>query len=85
MTPRSPRTKPVKMENSEDPDRKCRILRDRELHLNHGETDVKAHMQKGGDSRRLGKQHRAKEAADWAEVGPGQPAQPTSGPNHAPL
>jgi hypothetical protein len=25
-------------------------------------------MQKGGGSRRLGKQHRAKEAADWAEV-----------------
>jgi hypothetical protein len=32
-------------------------------------------MQKGEDSRRLGKQHRAKEAAGWAEVGPGQPAQ----------
>jgi hypothetical protein len=32
-------------------------------------------MQKGGGSRRLGKQRRAKEAADWAEVGPGRPAQ----------
>jgi hypothetical protein len=42
-------------------------------------------MQKGEDSRRLGKQHRAKEGADWAEVGPGRPAQPTSGPNHAPF
>jgi hypothetical protein len=41
MTPRGPRTKPVKMENSEDPDRKCRILRDKELHLNRVETNVK--------------------------------------------
>jgi hypothetical protein len=32
-------------------------------------------MQKGGGSRRLGKQHRAKEAADWVEVGPGRSAQ----------
>jgi hypothetical protein len=32
-------------------------------------------MQKGGASRRLGKQRRAKEAADWAEVGPDRPAQ----------
>jgi hypothetical protein len=31
-------------------------------------------MQKGG-SRILGKQHRAKEAADWVEVGPGWSAQ----------
>jgi hypothetical protein len=42
-------------------------------------------MQKGEDSRRLGKQHRAKEVADWAEVGLGRPAQSTSGPNHAPF
>jgi hypothetical protein len=40
MTPRSPRTKPVNMENSEDKDRKCLILWDKELHLNHGETDI---------------------------------------------
>jgi hypothetical protein len=32
-------------------------------------------MQLGEDSRKLGKQHRAKEAAGWAEVGPGRPAQ----------
>jgi hypothetical protein len=32
-------------------------------------------MQKGEGSRRLGKQRRAKEAADWAEVGPGRSAQ----------
>jgi hypothetical protein len=32
-------------------------------------------MQLGEDSRRLGKQHRAKKAAGWAEVGPGRPAQ----------
>jgi hypothetical protein len=41
-------------------------------------------MQNGEDSRRPGKQHRAKEAADWAEVGPGQPAQPTSRPSRPP-
>jgi hypothetical protein len=35
-------------------------------------------MQLGEYSRRLGKQHRAKEAAGWAEVGPGRSAQPTS-------
>jgi hypothetical protein len=32
-------------------------------------------MQKGGGSRRLEKQRRAKEAADWSEVGPGRSAQ----------
>jgi hypothetical protein len=32
-------------------------------------------MQKGGGSRILGNQHRAKEAADWAEMGPGRSAQ----------
>jgi hypothetical protein len=32
-------------------------------------------MQKGGGSRRLGKQHRAKEATNWAEVGAGRSAQ----------
>jgi hypothetical protein len=32
-------------------------------------------MQKGEGSRRLGNRHRAKEAADWAEVGPGRSAQ----------
>jgi hypothetical protein len=48
MTPRSIRTKLVKMENSEDPDRKCQILRDKELHLNCGETDVKGPHEVGG-------------------------------------
>jgi hypothetical protein len=32
-------------------------------------------MQLGKYSRRLGKQHQAKEAAGWAEVGPGRSAQ----------
>jgi hypothetical protein len=32
-------------------------------------------MQKGEDSRRLEKQHRAKEAMGWDEVGPGRSAQ----------
>jgi hypothetical protein len=36
---------------------------------------TRAHMQKEEGSRRLGKQHRAKEATNWAEVGPGRSAQ----------
>jgi hypothetical protein len=51
---------------------------------------TRAHMQKGEDSRRLGKQHWAKEAAGWAEVGPGWSAQagrpsPHRGPVDPPL
>jgi hypothetical protein len=51
-------------------------------------------MWKGGGSRRLGNQHRAKEAADWAEMGPdqsaqagrpGRPAQPIPGPSQPPF
>jgi hypothetical protein len=48
MTPRSPRTRPEKMKNSRDPDRKCRILRDKELHLNRRETSVKGPHAAGG-------------------------------------
>jgi hypothetical protein len=36
---------------------------------------TRAHMQKGERSRRLRNRHRAKEGADWAEVGPGRLAQ----------
>jgi hypothetical protein len=36
---------------------------------------TRAHMQKGEGSRKLGNQRRAKEAANWAEVGPGRLAQ----------
>jgi hypothetical protein len=36
---------------------------------------TRANMQKGERSRRLRKQHRAKEATNWAEVGPGRSAQ----------
>jgi hypothetical protein len=46
---------------------------------------TRAHMQKGEGSRRLGNQHRAKEAADWAKMDPGRPAQPISGPNRPPF
>jgi hypothetical protein len=45
---------------------------------------TRAHMQKGGGSRRLRNRHRAEEAAGWAEVGPGRPAQPISGPSQPP-
>jgi hypothetical protein len=46
---------------------------------------TRAHMQLGEDSRRLGNRHRAKEAAGWAEVGPGRPAQPISRPSQPPF
>jgi hypothetical protein len=51
---------------------------------------TRAHMQKGEGSRRLGNRHRAKEAADWAEMGPGRSAQasrpsPFQGPVALPL
>jgi ketosteroid isomerase-like protein len=36
-------------------------------------------MQKGEGSRRLGNRRHAKEAGNWAEVGPGRSAQPTLG------
>jgi hypothetical protein len=36
---------------------------------------IAAHMQKGEGSTRLGKQHRAKEATDWADMGPGRLAE----------
>jgi hypothetical protein len=37
----------------------------------------------GEDSRRLGNRHRVKEVAGWAEMGPGQLAQPISRPRPA--
>jgi hypothetical protein len=46
---------------------------------------ARAHMQNREDSRRLGNQHRAKEAAGWAEVGPSRPAQPILGPTQPPF
>jgi hypothetical protein len=42
-------------------------------------------MQKGEGSRRLGKQHRATEAVDWVEMGPGRSAQPVSRPSRPPF
>jgi hypothetical protein len=38
-------------------------------------------MQKGEGSRRLGNSHHAKEAGNWARMGPGRPAQSSTGPN----
>jgi hypothetical protein len=46
---------------------------------------TRAHMQKGEGSRRLRNQRRAKEAADWAEMGPGRSAQPISRPSRPPF
>jgi hypothetical protein len=51
---------------------------------------TRAHMQKGERSRRLGNWHHAKEAGNWAEVGPVRSAQasrpgPFRGPVASPL
>jgi hypothetical protein len=48
QTPRSPRTKPEKMKNFEDPVRKVRILQDKELHPIRRETDDKGPNAEGG-------------------------------------
>jgi hypothetical protein len=42
-------------------------------------------MQIREDSRRLGNRHQAKEAAGWAEVGPGRSAQLISRPSQPPF
>jgi hypothetical protein len=42
-------------------------------------------MQKGEGSRRLGNQRQAKEAVDWAEMGPSRPAEPVSRPIRHPF
>jgi hypothetical protein len=75
-TPRSLRTQTEKIENSEDLAGKSAESCETRSFVQFGEKlATRAHMQKGGGYRRLGKQHRAKEAADWAEVGPDRSAQ----------
>jgi hypothetical protein len=46
---------------------------------------TRAHMQKAEGSRRLGNRRRAKEAGNWAGVGPGWPARPIPRPSHPPF
>jgi hypothetical protein len=51
---------------------------------------TRAHMQKGEGSRRLGNRCKAKEAGNWAEIGPGRSAQagrpsPFQGPLTSPF
>jgi hypothetical protein len=46
---------------------------------------TRAHMQKGEASRRLGNRRRAKEAGNWAGMGPGRSDQPIPGPGYLPL
>jgi hypothetical protein len=42
-------------------------------------------MQKGEGSRRLGNRRHAKEAGNWAGVGPGRSARPIPGPSRPPF
>jgi hypothetical protein len=65
MTPRSPGTKPEKMTNSEDPVRKSvESCGTRSFIQFREKLAIRAHMQKGEGSRRLGNQCRTKEVAD---------------------
>jgi hypothetical protein len=80
MTPRSPGTK------LRGPSQKSVESCETRSFIQLGEKlTTRAHMQKGEGSRRLGNQRRAKEAADWAEMGPGRPAQSISRPSHPPF
>jgi hypothetical protein len=75
ITPRSPRTQPEKMENSEDLARKVLNLARQGASSNSERNWRQGHTCRRGGYRRLGKQHRAKEATNWAEVSPGWAAQ----------
>jgi hypothetical protein len=46
---------------------------------------ARAHMQKGEGSRRFRNRRHAKEAGNWAGVGPGQSTRPIPGPSRLPL
>jgi hypothetical protein len=72
-------------ENSEDLNRKCLILRDKELHLNRGEIDVKGPHAEGRILLKTREASSTKEATKWVEMGPGRSAQPISGPIRAPF
>jgi hypothetical protein len=89
-TPRSPGTKPEKMTNSEDPVRKVPNL------AGQGATSNSERNWRQGPTCRRGKdledsrtnagRRRRLTGPKWAQpVGPGRPAQPTSGPITAPF
>jgi hypothetical protein len=86
ITPRSPGTKPEKMKNSEDPVRKVSNLAGQGSSSNPNRNWRQGPTcRRGEGSRRLEKQHQAKQAVGWAEVGPGRSAQPISRPSQLPL
>jgi hypothetical protein len=63
----------VKAENSEDLDRKCWSLHDKEPYPNRGETTSRTHMQLGESSRRHEKrqeENRGRTGPKWAQAGP---------------
>jgi hypothetical protein len=75
-TPRSPRTQLDKMENSEDLARKVLNLARQGASSNSERNWWQGPTCKRGEgSRRLGNQHQAKEATNWAEMGLGRSAQ----------
>jgi hypothetical protein len=85
MTPRSPRTKPEKMKNSEDPVRKL-LNRVGQWASSNPKRNWRQGLtcRWGGDSRRLGNRHRAKEAVarpKWAQAVPAHswPSKPPFG------
>jgi hypothetical protein len=80
MTPRSPGTELEKMTNSEDLVRKVSNLAGQSFIQFREKLTTRSHMQKGEWSRRLGNQRRAKEAADWGEMGQAGRPSPFRGP-----
>jgi hypothetical protein len=70
------------MENSEDLNKKCWILRDKELYPNRVETNVKGPQVEGRTFWKTREAMSTKQVMRWAEMGPGQPI---LGPIRAPL
>jgi hypothetical protein len=69
---KKPKDQPVKTKNSKDLNRKCWILRDKELHLNRGETDVKGPHAEGSTSSKHRNHYRGRRPRDgleWAQTG----------------
>jgi hypothetical protein len=75
----------VKAKNSRDLNGRCCSLRDKELHLNRGEDDVKGPHAKGSKSTIDREAPGSESGPNRAETGLGRPAWPVSGLVRDPL
>jgi hypothetical protein len=80
LTPRSPRTKPEKMENFEDPVRKLLNLVGQGASSNSKRNWWQVHTCSWGKTLEDSGTNWAKDVVGWAEVGLSRPAQPISWP-----